>query len=119
MIRAAVPILAALALAATLRAPVALGAPCEVIPLSHQEVIDLASSFDDWNPETVDIVAGRESTLCPTAVNGRYKGLTQIDEAYAWQLGLDGSDLLDAPTNIYVMHYVYVRWGRTFQAWGM
>jgi hypothetical protein len=93
-------------------------AGCAVEPLTSQQVGAYAQAWDDWDARVVVALAARESTNCPTARNGRYRGLVQIDEAYAPQLGIAADDLDDPAVAIWAMHWIYQRWGATFGAWG-
>lgn len=110
-------LIALAAVAAALGPLTANAAPCAVTPLRPAEIRRLAALYDDWDPDLVVRLAEVESTNCPSAVNGRYKGLVQVDEAYAALMGVDPVVLLDPQANIAAAHFVYLRWGSAFGAW--
>lgn len=108
---------ALLAVALALTPSVVSAGPCDVTPLTPAEVRSIGARYDDWNLDVLESIVKRESTYCPTAVNGRYRGLGQVDVEYAVQLGVEPRLLLVPEANIAVMHYVFLRWGSTWGAW--
>jgi soluble lytic murein transglycosylase-like protein len=87
--------------------------------LHPNETPDLRAKINTWADhyavprDLVQRVVIRESTHQPTARNGRYMGLMQIDPRTARGLGYSGPDsgLLDADTNLqYAVKYLRGAW---------
>ncbi len=76
-------------------------------------LINQYADFYDVPRSLVHRVIQRESDYRPTARNGRYMGLMQIDPRTAGAMGHTGSaeDLLDAETNLrYAVRYLRGAW---------